>query len=186
MKKKSVIKSNTTAKKIVKMKSENSNNLSNPYQTYSINGVNGEEKNYEKKDSYKSISIKNKTEDVDKLKVLVVDDENFVRMYLGIVLENVSREIIYAETGVEAIKQFEANKDIDLILMDINMPEMDGLEATRRIKALNNDVCIIVQSAFLENQMKEKIMSSGANDYLSKPINKKKLLEIIETFFIKK
>ena len=124
--------------------------------------------------------------EIEKLKILIADDENLVKVYLGIILKDLNKEIIYANNGLEAIEKFSQNPDIDLILMDIKMPEMDGLEATRKIRELNKDVYIIIQTAFAELKNHDKAIESGANNYITKPIEKKKLIKIIKQVFSNK
>ena len=126
-----------------------------------------------------------KTEDnqIKNLKILVVDDDKASRMILSITIKNCSSEILYAKTGVEAVAACRNNPDIDLILMDIKMPEMDGYEATRQIRLFNKDVVIIIQSAFNLSDEKEKSKEAGCSDFISKPINKNILYELIQKYF---
>ena len=93
-----------------------------------------------------------------------------------------SAKILHAENGREAIELFKANPDIKLILMDIKMPVIDGFEATRQIKLINKNVYIIAITAYAMSGDEERIMASGCDGYLSKPINKKSLLEKISEF----
>jgi hypothetical protein len=93
-----------------------------------------------------------------------------------------SAKILHAANGREAIELFKANPDIKLILMDIKMPEIDGFEATRQIKLINKNVYIIAITAYAMSGDEERIMASGCDGYLSKPINKKSLLEKISEF----
>jgi len=125
-------------------------------------------------------------EKLENLKILIVDDELLVRKYLGLVLKPVTQEILYAESGQEAIESYMANPDIDLILMDLRLPEMNGFEATQIIRKLNKEVQIIMQSAFMEIGEKDEAISAGANDFITKPIDKNKLMRIIKSSFKKK
>ena len=72
------------------------------------------------------------------------------------------------------------NKDFDLILMDIKMPKMDGLEATKKIRKFNKSVHIISQTAYALSEDKEKSLATGCNGYISKPINIEELLLLIK------
>lgn len=74
--------------------------------------------------------------------------------------------------------------DIDLVLMDLQMPEMDGYEATKQIRQFNKDITIIAQTAFGFSSDKEKVLSSGFNDYISKPLNKIELQKMIKKHFL--
>ena len=75
------------------------------------------------------------------------------------------------------------NPDIDLILMDIKMPELDGYEATRQIRQFNREVTIIAQTAYALSGDREKALEAGCNDYISKPIKKEDLVELLLQYF---
>ena len=90
--------------------------------------------------------------------------------------------VLHASNGREAIELFKANPGINLILMDIKMPEIDGLEATRQIKLLNKEVPIIAITAYAMSGDEDKVLAAGCDGYLSKPINKKSLMEKIKEF----
>jgi hypothetical protein len=117
------------------------------------------------------------------IKILIVEDEKFSIDYLSVVLEKYGKQMLVAKTGTEAIEMCRDHPDIDLILMDIGMPEMDGYEATRRIRKFNKEVFILAQTAFAQMGDKEKCIEAGCNDYITKPIKKEKLLEIIANRF---
>lgn len=118
-----------------------------------------------------------------KLKILIVEDDETSEMLISIAVRNMSKETLKVRTGTAAIEACLANPDIDLILMDIKMPEMDGYEATRQIRKFNMDVFIIAQTAFGLVDEKEKALDSGCNDYISKPLDLALLKEIIQTHF---
>ncbi len=92
----------------------------------------------------------------------------------------VGREILNVRTGIEAIETCQNNPDIDLVLMDILMPEMGGYEATRKIREFHKEVVIIAQTAFALSGDSEKAIASGCNDYVSKPIIKAELHALIQ------
>lgn len=116
---------------------------------------------------------------VRNLKILIAEDEESVFTFLKIILKNISKEILHAKTGTEAVKFCQENEDLDLILMDVRMPEMGGYKATRKIREFNNNVTIIAQTAFALTGELEKAMKAGCNDYISKPINKDDLFMMI-------
>ncbi len=93
-----------------------------------------------------------------------------------------SAEIIHASDGKEALEKFQQNPDIGLILMDIKMPVMDGLEATRQIKDIKRNVPIIAITAYAMTGDEDKALEAGCDGYLTKPINKKQLFEKIAEF----
>jgi hypothetical protein len=118
-----------------------------------------------------------------KLKILIVEDDETSEMLVSIAVKNLSKEILKVRTGIAAIETCQANPDIDLILMDIKMPEMDGYEATQKIRAFNKDVCIIAQTAFGLIDEKEKALTAGCNDYISKPLDIALLKAMINKYF---
>jgi signal transduction histidine kinase len=122
---------------------------------------------------------------IKNLKILIVDDNELLRIILYEIVKKFGKEFLYAKTGIEAVAACNDNPDIDLILMDYLMPEMDGYEATRQIRLFNKDVVIIVQTAYVLSNESEMAIESGSNDYISKPINKILLYEIIQKHFNK-
>lgn len=120
---------------------------------------------------------------VEKLKILVAEDDKISRMLIQKVIEPYSKEIIHARTGVEAVKMCRNNPDLDLILMDIQMPQMNGFEATREIRKFNKEIIILSQTAFALEGDREKTIQIGCNDYISKPIDKVELSRLIRYYF---
>ncbi len=118
-----------------------------------------------------------------KLKILIVDDDETSEMILSISLEEFAKEIIVARNGVEAVEACRKHPNIDLILMDIQMPEMNGFEATKEIRKFNPKVNIIAQTAYALIGDKEKVIEVGCNSYIKKPIDvsilKEKISELI-------
>ncbi len=124
-----------------------------------------------------------KNETVRKLKILIAEDDEVSEMLLDETVIMFGREILKAKTGVEAVEACRSNPDIDLILMDIQMPEMGGYEATQQIREFNKEVIIIAQTAYGQTGDREKSIESGCNDYIAKPINKNELLTLIKEYF---
>jgi len=115
--------------------------------------------------------------------ILVAEDDKANFFYLKTLLARETEStLIHASDGKEAIELFKANQNIKLILMDIKMPEMDGLEATRRIKEINKDVPVIAITAYAMSGDEERVIAAGCDGYLSKPISKKSLLNKIAEF----
>jgi hypothetical protein len=115
--------------------------------------------------------------------ILVAEDDETNFYFLNALLTmETDAKILHAANGREAIELFKANPGIKLILMDMKMPEMDGFEATKQIKLINTDVYIIAITAYAMSGDEARIMASGCDGYLSKPINKKSLLEKISEF----
>ncbi|MDP2089331.1 MAG: PAS domain S-box protein [Flavobacteriaceae bacterium] len=122
---------------------------------------------------------------VENLKILIVEDDKTSEMLISITVKMFSKEIIEARTGIEAVEICRNNPDIDLILMDIQMPDLNGYEVTRQIRKFNKDVVIIAQTAFALSYERKKAIDSGCNDYISKPILKDELLTLIQKYFDK-
>ena len=117
------------------------------------------------------------------LKILIVEDDENSEMFITKVVGSMGKLVLIARNGLEAIDICMNNPDLDLILMDIKMPLMDGYEATRQIRTFNKDVVIISQTAFALTYDREKSMATGCNDYIAKPLNKSKLIELIKKHF---
>jgi signal transduction histidine kinase/ActR/RegA family two-component response regulator len=120
---------------------------------------------------------------VNNLKILIAEDDNASVMLISREMKKYCRELLTVKTGKEAVGVCRDNPDIDLILMDIKMPVMNGYEATREIRKFNKNVFIIAQTAFALSGDQEKSMEAGCNEYLSKPINNSVLKAIIEEHF---
>jgi len=123
------------------------------------------------------------TNDFRKLKILITEDDDVSEMLISINVSEFGKEILKARTGIEAILLCRQNPDIDLVLMDIQMPEMGGYEATRHIREFNKEVVIIAQTAYGLSGDREKAIAAGCNDYISKPINKDELQSLILKYF---
>ncbi|MBI9041915.1 PAS domain S-box protein [Lutibacter sp.] len=119
------------------------------------------------------------------LNILIVDDESLVQIYLQEILFKKADQLFVAENGLEALEVFKANPAINLILLDIQMPVMNGYEVARQIREFNKDVIIIAQTAFVQTGDREKALTAGCNNYISKPIDKFELFEKIDHFFSK-
>ncbi len=111
--------------------------------------------------------------------ILIAEDDEANMLLLKKALEKTNAEIIQAENGKDAVKIFRNNPYIDVILMDIRMPVMDGIEATSQIKQIDDNIPIIVQTAFTMSSEKEKSFKAGCDDYITKPINIKELYATI-------
>jgi len=117
------------------------------------------------------------------LKILIVEDDEVSNKLISIYVQKFGNEIINVQAGTGAVEACRINPNIDLILMDIQMPEMNGYEATRQIRQFNTEVIIIALTAFALTGDREKALDSGCNDYISKPIKKEILLETIGKYF---
>ncbi|MFO7657515.1 MAG: ATP-binding protein [Bacteroidales bacterium] len=118
----------------------------------------------------------------DKL-ILVVEDDDINYKFIEAVLVGNQARVIRAHNGIQAIELCKSINKIELILMDIKMPEMDGFEATRQIKLLNRNIPIIAQTAFAMPEDRERCMRAGCDDHIVKPIEVENLLSKINKFF---
>ena len=123
---------------------------------------------------------------VPRLKILIAEDDDTSKQFLSILTMSVSSDLLHATNGLEAVEICRDIPDIDLILMDIDMPGMDGYEATRQIRQFNQKVVIISQTAYGLVGDKEKSIQAGCNDYISKPINPMDLKNLIMKHFSQK
>ena len=112
-------------------------------------------------------------------KILIAEDDISSYSYLLELLRKEGVDCIRAKNGKEAVEYCKTNMKVDLVLMDINMPIMNGYEATEQIKKISPELPIIAQTAYAMAGDQEKILSAGCDLYLSKPIGKQKLLEAI-------
>jgi len=113
--------------------------------------------------------------------VLITEDEEVNFFYLKTIFKKTEAKIIRAKNGKEAVEIIENfGGDIDLILMDINMPVMDGYEAMRIIKTRHPKIPIIAQTAYTLTEDRTKCMQAGFNDYISKPINRMALFRLVK------
>ena len=120
----------------------------------------------------------------NKLKILIVEDDETSEKLLAIQVKIFCESVIEAVTGVEAVDICRRNPDIDLILMDIQLPEMDGYEATRQIREFNKEVIIIALTAYGLEGDREKAIRAGCNDYNAKPVSKDQLIKMIQKYFL--
>lgn len=117
------------------------------------------------------------------LKILIVEDDEASAMLLSITIKTLCKKPLIARTGVEAVEACRNNPDIDMVLMDIKMPEMDGYEATRQIRRFNTDIVIIAQTAYALTSDLDNAIACGCTDYITKPIQKEQLSAIVQKYF---
>lgn len=121
-------------------------------------------------------------ENTHKYTILITEDKVINFLFLEILLKkqiDLGCAIIHAKNGAEAVEICKKNDDINLVLMDLKMPVMDGFEAVKLIKEIRPKLPIVAQTAFSSIEDKEKVFAAGFNDFLSKPINKEALLDVI-------
>ena len=111
--------------------------------------------------------------------ILIAEDDEFNFLYLQTILSNENFNLLKANNGKDAVQIYKSNPQIDLILMDIKMPIMNGFEATKKIKELSPDLPIIAQTACSTQNDRNKAFESGCSDFISKPFSSADLLEKI-------
>jgi PAS domain S-box-containing protein len=115
-------------------------------------------------------------------KCLLVDDNKDVLIYLNRILLDTGITIILARSGIEAIEIIKSIPDIDVVLLDMQMPEMNGIEATKEIRKIRKSLPIIAQTAFVFEDDKDIIIEAGCDACLIKPIRKEHLLTVMSSF----
>ena len=117
------------------------------------------------------ISMEDKT-------ILIGEDEEINFLLLKAMLRSLGCRIIHACNGAEAIESFEKNEDISLVLMDIKMPVLDGVAATKKIRQIRPDIPVIAQTAFSLSSENEKLFQA----LISKPIDKADLIQLVTKY----
>ncbi len=113
------------------------------------------------------------------LKILYVEDNLEARETTACLLENFFDDIVIAVNGLDGLNKF--NDDIDIIISDIDMPKMNGIEMTKKIRELNSDVYILIFSAHKESGYLKNIRDIAANDYISKPIDITQFIDLLSS-----
>lgn len=114
--------------------------------------------------------------------ILIVEDDEVSFLYLATVLKKENYPFIRATRGEDAVKLLQGDHTIFLVLMDIKMPGLNGIETTKVIRKFNKTIPIIAQTAYALSGDKEMALQAGCNDYIPKPIKKEKLFEILEKY----
>ncbi len=113
------------------------------------------------------------------LSILVADDEDSSFRAAERILNSFGVSIVRARNGKEAVEVYSSNESIGLIIMDIKMPVMNGIEATRLIRSINNNVPVIAISAFAMPGDRKVYHDAGCNDYIQKPLREETLIAAI-------
>lgn len=118
-------------------------------------------------------------------KVLVVEDNKQNYRLIEYFARKRNVEVLWAENGLEAIELFKRHTNISLVMMDAMMPNMDGFEATRQIKAIRPEVPIVMITGFVCQESLRMAVAAGCNDYLSKPVGTRQLMATFTKWLIK-
>ncbi len=136
---------------------------------------NANQYNISAKTDMSNYNWKNKT-------ILVVEDNELNSKLLQKMIEPTGAEVIIVKDGKPAIDECRRNQAVDLVLMDIQMPEMDGYEATRAIKNVNPKLPVIAQTAYAMSEERDRIIEAGCDDYLPKPIRQRELFQVLNKY----
>lgn len=115
--------------------------------------------------------------------ILIAEDDNLNFLLLNKILQLRNYTVLRANNGQEAVDICLENKDIDLIFMDVKMPLMNGLDAFKIINKINPDLVVIAQTAYSSDEDKEMILNLGFKNYITKPLNKEKIFELLDEYF---
>lgn len=115
--------------------------------------------------------------------ILVVEDDEISLEFLKELFEPFEVNLLSAYNGKDAIDICKENKDIELVLMDVQLPIMNGREAMLEIKKFRPDLPFIAQTAFAMSGDRERYLDDGFDNYISKPINVQELLTLVEKYF---
>ncbi len=119
--------------------------------------------------------------------ILIAEDEFMNYMYLEEALKETKAKLIWCKNGKETVEKIiKEDITVDLVLMDIKMPEMNGYEATKIIKSFNPKIPVVFQTAFAMPEERAKGYEAGGDEYIEKPIRQNKLLQIAGKFIKKK
>ncbi len=114
--------------------------------------------------------------------LLLAEDDFANAEYVKLVVKRNNISVIHARNGEEAIDMFRNNQSIDIVLMDIKMPVMDGYSATREIRKLDKNIPVIALTAFALDGDRERALEAGCTDYITKPVSKERLIGVIESY----
>ena len=116
----------------------------------------------------------------NQINILIAEDEEFNYLYLAEVLNEFNVQLYRAKDGLSAVELCKSKPEIDLVLMDIRMPVMDGYTATNEIKKFRPDLTIIAQTAYAMESDRKRSLEEGCDDYISKPIKRDDLIKIVD------
>ncbi|MBN2609982.1 MAG: response regulator [Bacteroidales bacterium] len=114
--------------------------------------------------------------------ILIAEDEETNYLFLKAALARTNAAIIWAKNGQEAVDAVKHHPEIDVVLMDIKMPVMNGVDATRIIRELDREKIVIAQTAYISEKDRLTYMEAGCNDFLAKPITRDRLLRMISQY----
>jgi two-component system cell cycle response regulator DivK len=118
--------------------------------------------------------------------VLVVEDNQISFKLMNAVLKQVKANVVHATNGKRAIEECESGAHFDLVLMDMQMPEVDGFEATRRIKQIRPELPVVATTANSYQETAIACLEAGCDEFLAKPLKFRELFELMQSLFERK
>lgn len=118
--------------------------------------------------------------------ILVVEDTLLSYKLMDAVLKQVQAQVVHASDGLKALQEIESGRPFDLVLMDMHMPQMDGLEATRRIKSMRPDLPVVATTANTYDENAEACKAAGCDAFLTKPLQFRAMFELMQDLFDRK
>lgn len=112
--------------------------------------------------------------------ILIAEDEEVSRFFFEKALKKTRANLFFVNDGFDAVEMIRENLEIDLVLMDIRLPRMNGLEATAKIKELIPEIPVIIQTAYAMQSARDEAMISGCDEFITKPIKIETLLSILK------
>lgn len=112
--------------------------------------------------------------------ILIVEDEAVCRLLFEKALKKTRATLLFVKDGVEAVKTIKESDEIDLVLMDVRLPRMNGFEAVAKIKEHNPELPVVIQTAYALDSTKEEAHQLGCDDFITKPIIIESLMNILK------
>jgi len=114
--------------------------------------------------------------------ILVVEDDRMNYNYLDILLKPTQANVLHAENGVKAVELCKQFPEINVVLMDIRLPLLNGLDAAREILCFRSDLPIIAQTAFAAEYDQNEVFAAGCCEFIAKPVRANEMLELIKKY----
>lgn len=114
--------------------------------------------------------------------ILVVEDEERNWLLIRDIIELCNGTAIWAESGMQAIDKIKKDKNISMVLMDLQLPFMSGIETTKKIREIDTKIPIVAQTAFSDPELLHKCTKAGCNNYILKPLNFEEMYKILGDF----
>ncbi len=132
---------------------------------------------------FKAVIFNQQEHDWSGKTILVVEDDEANYLYFKSLLKKTGSRLVWKKNGHEALKTIRENTEVDLILMDVLIPFINGIDVTREIRRQKNTTPIIIITAYTSKEIKQNSYMAGCNEFLTKPVLPNELLKIISKYF---